>query len=502
MGANENLTIVFTDIVNYTAITGALSRADSQQLMQRHDSLLLPVVNAYQGRRVKAIGDAMLLTFRSPTDAIHCSMAMQDTLAEARRQDAVNDNLHIRIAINLGEVRAEKSDVFGEPVNIAARLESLVPADEVYFSEAVYLAMNKAEVPSEFVGEHALKGIPEPVRVYRVPTHTYSRLVPSGPANPEADLPFGGVHLPNDDGPRERSVALLQNSWSSLRSWGQTGAALAADFVGRLRRRPSAPAFAHRTRTLLLVLLLASSALLLVRSDIQPLTLGPTFAASERKPTPTPLLAVARTAVDQGEALLENEQWDALEALVAQRLKLKAEDPAALLLRGHRAFLQSERAAGARDYAAALAQAPELANNPRLAANLVAALGWINPQAIPLLLEYQSEQMLNALARRSGQAGFQGRTQAIALLRDLDREDLIDHYNHALEELRGRSRCEDRLNAVKALRKLADPAAIPSLEAARGEGLKSWWENRCLRGELAVTLKELKARRDASRPAD
>ncbi len=72
----ENLAIVFTDIVGYTARTSRQTREENARLLAEHDRLLLPIVRAFGGRRIKSIGDALLLTFRSPTDSVLCGMAM------------------------------------------------------------------------------------------------------------------------------------------------------------------------------------------------------------------------------------------------------------------------------------------------------------------------------------------------------------------------------------------------------------------------------------------
>lgn len=74
----------------------------------------------------------------------------------------------MRVAINAGEVTLADNDVFGEPVNITARINGIAEAGEVFFTEAVYLAMNKMEVPSSEVGLLQLKGIAEKIRVYKV----------------------------------------------------------------------------------------------------------------------------------------------------------------------------------------------------------------------------------------------------------------------------------------------------------------------------------------------
>jgi len=178
----ENLAIVFTDIVGYTARTSRQTREENARLLAEHDRLLLPVVRAFGGRRVKSIGDALLLTFRSPTDSVLCGMAMQDRLARHAAEQPRSERLVIRVAINLGEVRVERGDVFGEPVNVAARLEHETPPGEVWLTDAVQLSMNRAEVELEEVGTRELRGVSQPVRIHRV-------------RRSAGALPYGGAAL-------------------------------------------------------------------------------------------------------------------------------------------------------------------------------------------------------------------------------------------------------------------------------------------------------------------
>ena len=165
----ENLAIVFVDIAGFTPRTSAQTREENLKLLRRFDGLVRPLVRAYNGKVIKTIGDAFLLTFRSPTDAVLCSMAIQDRIVEADADIDPADRFAIRAAINVGEVRIDDGDVFGEAVNIAARIEGKAGAGEVYFSESVFLSMTKSEVPSEEVGYTELKGIPEKIRLFRVP---------------------------------------------------------------------------------------------------------------------------------------------------------------------------------------------------------------------------------------------------------------------------------------------------------------------------------------------
>jgi class 3 adenylate cyclase len=199
----EVLTIVFVDIKDYTSKTSDQSRRANERLLERFAGLVLPMVRAFHGSVIKSMGDAYLITFKSPTDSLLCAMAVQDQLASRNTALAKDERFELRFAVNAGEVRIEKRDVFGEAVNIAARIEGLAKGGEIYFSEAVYLMMNKSEVPFEEVGPQKLKGIGEAVRVYRIPklseVGAYKlALVADGLADTEAmpkRLPFGGLAL-------------------------------------------------------------------------------------------------------------------------------------------------------------------------------------------------------------------------------------------------------------------------------------------------------------------
>lgn len=195
----ENLTILFVDIAGFTAVTSQQSRKQNAQLLDSFNKVLLPLIRRFKGRVVKSIGDALLVTLRSPTDAMLCSMALQDAIHEANLRVNDSDRIHIRVAASLGEVRVTKNDIFGEPVNVASRIEGITPADEIYLSEAVYLAMNKAEVPAKEVGFRELAGIAGNIRIYSIPRFATPRLVPEqapiAEAGSELVYPYGGMHF-------------------------------------------------------------------------------------------------------------------------------------------------------------------------------------------------------------------------------------------------------------------------------------------------------------------
>jgi serine/threonine-protein kinase len=181
---SETRTVMFTDIVGYTERTGSQSREEAARWLELHDQLLRPVLKAFGGNLVKTIGDAFLVTFRSPTDAVLCGTAIQDRLALHNREAPPEDRIRVRVAMSSGEVRLHKGDVLGETVNIASRLEKFAEPGDVILSDAVFATMNAAEVPLVERGAQDLKGINRKVTVYAVEREKAS------------DLPYGGRSLP------------------------------------------------------------------------------------------------------------------------------------------------------------------------------------------------------------------------------------------------------------------------------------------------------------------
>ncbi|HTL48023.1 MAG TPA: RDD family protein [Verrucomicrobiae bacterium] len=163
----SNLTVMFTDMKGFTIRTSSQSREETRQMIERHREILLPVITRLGGRLIKEIGDAFLVVFDSPTDAVLAGVALQETLAK-HNAGAPKDRIEVRIAVNSGEVIMEKGDVYGEAVNIAARVQAHAEANEIYFTEAVYLSMNKPEVHFEELGYRILKGLPHKIKLYKV----------------------------------------------------------------------------------------------------------------------------------------------------------------------------------------------------------------------------------------------------------------------------------------------------------------------------------------------
>lgn len=175
MGKNiksQNLSIMMTDIQGYSTTAATSSRNEIISLIRRHNQLMIPVIEFYGGRVIKSIGDAFLCTFVSATDAVICSIIIQLLLREYNaRQKQEGQKLNLRVVVHSGDVSLEENDIFGDAVNVTARMEGLpcFPGGSIGISEITYMLMDKNEIAVEKLGPQTLKGIPNPVTVYSVP---------------------------------------------------------------------------------------------------------------------------------------------------------------------------------------------------------------------------------------------------------------------------------------------------------------------------------------------
>ena len=153
--------IMFTDIVGYTALMGK-DEQKAFEILKKNREIQKPLIKRYNGTWIKEIGDGVLASFNTVTDAVFCAAAIHQACNNI-------DGLKLRIGIHLGEVIFENNDVFGDGVNIASRIQTIADPGAVFLSEAVYQNIkNKLEEPLEYIGEKELKNIEERVKVYRI----------------------------------------------------------------------------------------------------------------------------------------------------------------------------------------------------------------------------------------------------------------------------------------------------------------------------------------------
>ncbi len=178
--------IVFSDLVGSTALFDSRGDIEGLSILRRYRELLKPVVERHRGWVVKTIGDALMAAFESPADAVRAAGAVQRALAEARAGEAGPVPLHARIGLHAGRVLLDQGDVFGDAVNIAARLQGEARKDEVILSRALYEQVShEVDMEAFSRGHVSLKGKPAPVSTVSL------RWGPQAPAPPEEDARDG-----------------------------------------------------------------------------------------------------------------------------------------------------------------------------------------------------------------------------------------------------------------------------------------------------------------------
>ena len=160
--------IFYTDVAGYSRLTGA-DELGTHRLLSNYLDLIAEMIEKHDGRVVHYAGDAVLADFAMVTAALNCAVAIQREIAN-RNSDLPTDRmLQFRIGINLGEVIIDRDDIYGDDVNIAARLESLAEPGGICISESVRSAVGeKLPLTYEFLGEQWVKNISVPIRAYRV----------------------------------------------------------------------------------------------------------------------------------------------------------------------------------------------------------------------------------------------------------------------------------------------------------------------------------------------
>lgn len=161
---------MFVDMQGYTSLTSGQTREEHQWFIKEINSFIHKHAENKHGNLVKTMGDGFLITFESPTDAITCGIAIQEEI-KRRNANVLNENhwLRLRVGISTGEVSVtEQNDVYGEAVNIAARIEKFCEPNEIFISESTYLAMNKSEIKTQDLGPLKFKNVSDDIRVFKV----------------------------------------------------------------------------------------------------------------------------------------------------------------------------------------------------------------------------------------------------------------------------------------------------------------------------------------------
>ncbi len=188
--------ILAADVVGYSRLMSHDEEGTLRRLKAHLGELVEPHIANHRGRIVKRTGDGLLVDFSSAVEAVRCAVAIQAGMADRNRAALDDSRIEFRIGINLGDVIIEGDDIYGDGVNIAARLEALAEPGAIFVSRAVRDSVrDKLGIVLEDLGEKPVKNITRPVRVFRIGRADGGR--PPPPAVPDkpsiAVLPFANM---------------------------------------------------------------------------------------------------------------------------------------------------------------------------------------------------------------------------------------------------------------------------------------------------------------------
>ena len=182
--------ILAADVAGYSRLIGADEGGTLERLRALRRQLLDPKIAEHRGRLVKTTGDGLLIEFGSVVDALRCAVDVQREMTGRNTGMPPDNRIEFRIGINMGDIVVDDGDIFGDGVNVAARLEALAEPCGICVSARVQEdAAGKLDLVFEDIGEQQLKNIVRPVRVYRVVTEACPETLRSGADPPLPDKP-------------------------------------------------------------------------------------------------------------------------------------------------------------------------------------------------------------------------------------------------------------------------------------------------------------------------
>jgi class 3 adenylate cyclase len=173
--------ILAADVAGYSRLMGADEEGTHERLQAHLRELIEPKISQHRGRTVKNTGDGLLAEFQSVVDAVRCAAEIQLAMAERDVDLAEERRIRFRIGINLGDVIVEADDIFGDGVNVAARLEGLAEPGGICVNRVVRdQVRDRLDYTFDGMGEQQVKSIARPVRVYALRPEARSAVAVSG----------------------------------------------------------------------------------------------------------------------------------------------------------------------------------------------------------------------------------------------------------------------------------------------------------------------------------
>lgn len=165
----REVTILFTDICGYTKYMDTRGDIDGMAMIQRHNDIVMPRVEKFEGKVIKTIGDAVMASFPSPLQAVKSAIAIQEGLEEHNSTAESGQQIKVKIGVNTGAAIVDDTDLFGDAVNVASRIQSQAGADEILISKSVYDRVGQSEdLLCRWHGNVKVKGKTQALELFRV----------------------------------------------------------------------------------------------------------------------------------------------------------------------------------------------------------------------------------------------------------------------------------------------------------------------------------------------
>ncbi|MEW5802084.1 MAG: CHAT domain-containing protein [bacterium] len=165
----KEVVILFTDICGYTRHTDIHGDVSGLTLIQRHNQIVLPIIEKHRGMVVKTIGDAVMASFSNSLDAVKAAVDIQKGLHEYNCTVEESDRIHVKIGINIGQALVDQADIHGDVVNVASRIQTQAGPDQILVSSRIYEQVRGIEhILCRSCGAARVKGKAEPLELYRV----------------------------------------------------------------------------------------------------------------------------------------------------------------------------------------------------------------------------------------------------------------------------------------------------------------------------------------------
>ena len=213
-------TILCADVKSYARLMES-DEARTIGMLRRYRAAMDALIQRHDGRTINTWGDAVIAEFASVVEAVQCGIEIQRELTRHNQERPEAEQMWFRIGINLGDVMVENDDLYGDGVNIAARLQELAEPGGILISSTVHdLVRNKLAVSFDFLGQQVIKNVTEPVSCYRVmlegeaarayPAQPESAATPPAPAQPQVVGALGSLRHQLDRLPRSvKAITVL-----------------------------------------------------------------------------------------------------------------------------------------------------------------------------------------------------------------------------------------------------------------------------------------------------